>query len=88
VSQYVIERYGAFVARVDLAWPRWRVAVEYDGEWHGDPDQLHRDRARLNRLLTTDDWLVLHVTARRLREDFDGIVAEIRAALNARGAFA
>lgn len=81
VSQYVIEQDGAFVGRVDLAWPHLRVAVEYDGRWHGDPDQLERDRARLNRLLTTGGWIVLHVTARRLREDFGGFVAELRAAL-------
>ncbi|RFS46875.1 hypothetical protein D0Q02_08835 [Micromonospora craniellae] len=52
-------------------WPEHRVAVEYDGLWHHDPDQFHRDRRRLNRLLGTD-WLVLHVTAKRLRDDVDG----------------
>lgn len=85
VTQYIITRDGMFVARVDLAWPEYRVVVEYDGEWHaGDPAQIHRDRRRLNRILGTDDWLVLHVTAHRLRADFDGVLAEIRAALNTR----
>lgn len=81
VSQHVIENRGTFVGRVDLAWPELRVAVEYDGRWHASPDQLDRDRARLNRLVTTDGWIILHVTARRLHEDFDGVVAEVRAAL-------
>lgn len=84
VSQHVIEVGGRFVGRVDLAWPELRVAVEYDGQWHGDPEQLHADRARLNRLVTTDGWIVLHVTARRLREDFDGFLAELRSALRSR----
>ncbi|GAB3802805.1 hypothetical protein [Micromonospora zhanjiangensis] len=83
VAQFVVERAGAFVARVDLAWPELRVAVEYDGVWHAAEEQLHRDRRRLNKLLGSD-WIVLHVTAKRMREDFDGFVAELRAALRSR----
>ncbi|MEV5695884.1 hypothetical protein [Micromonospora globbae] len=84
VTQFVVERDGRFVARLDLAWPEFKVAVEYDGLWHDDPEQFHRDRRRLNRLLG-EDWIVLHLTARRLRDDFPGFVAEVRAALRARG---
>ncbi|MGW4498354.1 endonuclease domain-containing protein [Micromonospora sp. NPDC004336] len=83
VTQFVVERGGRFVARLDLAWPELRVAVEYDGIWHGDPEQFHRDRQRLNRLLG-EDWIVLHVTAKRLREDFDGFLVELRHALRIR----
>ncbi|MEQ4305947.1 hypothetical protein ABNF97_31950 [Plantactinospora sp. B6F1] len=82
-TQYVVQDRRGFVARVDLAWPDVRVAVEYDGLWHNDSAQFHRDRQRLNRLLGSD-WLVLHVTAQRLRDDFDGIVTELRAALRRR----
>jgi very-short-patch-repair endonuclease len=81
VSQHVIEHDGAFVARVDLAWPYARVAVEYDGLWHAAEEQIHADRRRLNRLANAG-WTVLHVTSRRLRDDFPGIVAEITAALD------
>ncbi|GAA4707936.1 type IV toxin-antitoxin system AbiEi family antitoxin [Phytohabitans rumicis] len=83
VTQYVIERDGAFVARVDLAWPAYKIAVEDDGTWHAASDQLHRDRRRLNRVLGAD-WVVLHVTAQRLRDDFAGFVEEVRAALRSR----
>ena len=83
VTQYVIEQGGRFVARVDLAWPEYKVAVEYDGLWHGDPVQFQRDRKRLNRLLG-NDWIVLHLTAERLRDDFDGFVVEVQTALRAR----
>ncbi|MBB5871599.1 very-short-patch-repair endonuclease [Allocatelliglobosispora scoriae] len=85
VTQHVISRDGHFVARVDLAWPDLKIAVEYDGRWHGDPAQLDRDRARLNRILGAD-WLVLHVTAKRLRDDLDGFVTELSAAIAARRA--
>lgn len=82
-TQWVVAEQGRFVARLDLAWPQFKVAVEYDGLWHDDPEQFHRDRQRLNRLLG-GDWIVLHVTAKRLRDDFDGFLAEVRAALRAR----
>jgi very-short-patch-repair endonuclease len=82
-TQHVVTANGRFIARLDLAWPTFKVAVEYDGLWHDDPDQFHRDRQRLNRLLG-DDWIVLHVTAKRLRDDFDGFAAEVRAALHGR----
>jgi hypothetical protein len=83
-SQYVIRGAAAeFLARVDLAWPQRRVAVEYDGEWHADAAQLRRDRRRLNRL-TAAGWTVLHVTADRLQHDLDAVVQEIAACL-ARG---
>ena len=60
------------------------MAVEYDGQWHADAEQLHRDRRRLNQLVAAG-WLVLHVTSQRLRHDFAGIVRETRAALLSRG---
>jgi very-short-patch-repair endonuclease len=81
VSQHVIEIDGRFVGRVDLAWPELRVAVEYDGQGHGEPGRLDADRAWLNRLVTTDGWIILHVTSRRVREDFAGFVDEVRSAM-------
>jgi hypothetical protein len=78
--QHVVRERGRFVARVDLAWPAQRVAVEYDGAWHGAPGQLHSDRRRLNRLVSAG-WIVLHVTSVRLRTDLDGVADEVRSAL-------
>ncbi len=63
VPQYEIRVQGEFVARVDLAWPALKVAVEYDGLWHADADQMIRDRDRLNQLQAAG-WYVHHVTAR------------------------
>ncbi|MCF6746117.1 DUF559 domain-containing protein, partial [Blastococcus sp. KM273128] len=70
---------GAFVGRVDLAFPEQRVAVEYDGAWHAEPGQFARDRRRLNRL-TAAGWTVVHVTAADLR-DPAALVARVRDAL-------
>lgn len=83
VTQFVIERDGRFVARVDLAWPQWKIAIEYDGLWHHDDEQFHRDRQRLNRLVG-EDWLVLHLTAKRFKDDFPTFLAEVRRAIRTR----
>ena len=79
VAQYVVEHEGRFVARVDLAWPALRVAVEYDGAWHAEPGQFARDRRRLNRLQAAG-WQVVFVTAADLHRPAD-LVMRVRAAL-------
>ncbi|MGK5743167.1 hypothetical protein [Micromonospora sp. URMC 103] len=84
VARHPVRLPTGLVLHPDLAWPRYRVAVEYDGVWHADADQLQRDRRRLNQLVG-EGWLVLHVTGRRLQQDFPGIVREVSAALYARG---
>lgn len=71
---------SGFVARVDLAFPREMVVVEYDGAWHGEPEQRPHDRARRERLQSSG-WRVIVVTAHRLANDRKGILAEVRAAL-------
>jgi hypothetical protein len=55
-------------------------AIVPAGAWHGAPGQLHADRRRINRLVAAG-WTVLHVTSVRLRDELDGVVAEIRAAI-------
>ncbi|WP_174527824.1 hypothetical protein [Micromonospora maritima] len=84
VAQHPVRVSTGLVLHPDLAWPEFRVAVEYDGQWHSDADRMHLDRRRLNQLVEAG-WLVLHVTGRRLRREFPALVREIRAALVARG---
>jgi hypothetical protein len=79
VAQYIVEADGRFVARVDFAWPDRRLALEYDGAWHGEPGQLAKDRRRLNRL-TAADWRVRFVTAADMYRP-DALVDDIRRAL-------
>jgi hypothetical protein len=84
VAQFPVRVASGLVLHPDIAWPQFKVTVEYDGHWHADADQLHQDRQRLNQLVGAG-WLVLHVTSRRLRQDFSGVVGEVRAALISRG---
>jgi hypothetical protein len=82
VPQFSVIVNGIFVARVDFAWPQWRVAVEYDGQWHSDPRQLHRDRSRL-RELNAAGWYVYPVT-REDMHDIPRLIAQIGALLDRR----
>nr|WP_107076053.1 hypothetical protein [Micromonospora sp. MH33]PSK65749.1 hypothetical protein B0E53_02301 [Micromonospora sp. MH33] len=84
VARHPVRGPEGLVLHPDLAWPAFRVAVEYDGQWHSDLDQLHRDRRRLDQLVGAG-WLVLYVTGRRLHREFPALVREIRAALVTRG---
>ena len=82
--QYTIFGPDGFIARVDLAWPELKIAIEYDGLTHvGSARQMHNDRRRLNRLVA-EGWIVLHVTAERLRDDFPRFVTEVKAARRSR----
>lgn len=80
VPQFAVrDANGAFIARVDLAFPDRRVAIEYDGAWHAEPGQFAKDRRRLNALVAAG-WTVLHVTAADLR-DPDALVGRLEALL-------
>ena len=68
-----------FVAWVDLVWPDRRMAVEHDGAWHGDPQQLPRDRRRPDRL-TAAGWRVHLVTREESRWPAE-VLAGVAAAL-------
>lgn len=78
---WVCDEHGPF-ARVDLGFEQQRLAVEYDGRWHGEWQQVDRDRERLNRLHAAG-WRVVFVTAALLR-DPGRMVQTVRAALAAR----
>jgi very-short-patch-repair endonuclease len=80
VPQYVVTSRGKIIARVDLAIPELRIAIEYDGRWHGAQEQLPRDAERDLRLVEAG-WLVVHVNAAMLREP-DRVVALVRAAMS------
>jgi hypothetical protein len=58
----VFDAAGAFLGRLDLAWPEIRLGVEYDGDHHRYRQQFRRDLDRCNRLRAAG-WTVLRFTA-------------------------
>jgi hypothetical protein len=72
---------GEFVARLDLAWPEFKVAVEYDGAWHWKQRQQDdRRRARARAL----GWDIHVFGSEDYYGDRDAMIAEVWAALRAR----
>ena len=79
VAQYSVRVGTRFVARVDFAWPEHRIALEYEGLWHGESQQVIADRRRLN-ALSAAGWEVIFVTTADLR-DPTRLIARLRRAL-------
>ena len=80
VQHEVRTAHGRFVARVDLAYPSRRVAVEYDGEHHRGRAQWRHDLARRERL-EAEGWRVVVVVAADLLGSPSVVVARVRSAL-------
>jgi hypothetical protein len=79
---------GQLVARVDIAWPLWKVGIECDGyRYHSKREQLDRDSARQNRLMALG-WRLVRVTWAQFRTEPEVIIAVVRALLREAGAFA
>lgn len=53
---------GRFVARVDLAYPDLKIAIEYDGDGHRTDKEQWRTDIRRQRDLEQQGWIVLHLT--------------------------
>jgi very-short-patch-repair endonuclease len=83
--QHVVSVDGHFLARVDLAYPECRIAIEYEGDGHRtDRDQWRID-IRRQRDLEDRGWLVIRVTELDLRDGGGALAARVRRALIARG---
>ncbi|RJQ68021.1 hypothetical protein D5S17_32465 [Pseudonocardiaceae bacterium YIM PH 21723] len=81
IPQVEVRCNGVFIGRVDLGFPEYRVAVEYEGRWHADPQQFAADQRRREQLYAAG-WLVVLVTAEQLYGDPQGVVARVREALD------
>jgi Protein of unknown function (DUF559) len=81
VLQLELCRDGRCYARLDMAWPSRKLAVEADGrETHEKPAALLEDRRRQNRIMI-DKWTVLRFTWSDVRYDRDWVVSQVREAL-------
>lgn len=81
VAQHVVhDASGRFVARLDLAYPRAKLAVEYDGAFHWS--QRRADDRRRDALRGLG-WTVLVVSSEDYYRTPDAVIAKIRSALAA-----
>lgn len=78
---------GVRVARIDIAWPRWKVGVECDGfRYHSHRRQLDRDSARQNTLIALG-WRLARVTWDQIERAPDTITDVVHRLLRTAGAF-
>lgn len=68
----------------DQSFPEFKVAVEYDGGNHSDPEQVARDVAR-EEDYAASSWTQVRITKRHMDNDARAAVSKIRTALVARG---
>jgi len=66
--------------RPDLSYKRYCIAIEYEGEGHGDESQLVRDIARSERYKELG-WAEIRISKRHMENDAKAAVAKVRAAL-------
>lgn len=72
---------GRFVARLDLAYPRHRVAVEHDGRIHAfDEAQFARDADRWDDIRALG-WTLVRILSHHLRPDPQAAIDKVAAAL-------
>ncbi|MDN3495544.1 hypothetical protein QL996_06365 [Planococcus sp. APC 4015] len=76
---------GTLIARLDLAYPRYRVAVEYDGRVHAEHvAQFRRDADRWDAIRAAG-WQHVRILAHHLRPDPGVAVDKVTTALLAGG---
>lgn len=73
---------GRLIARVDLAWPARRLALEYEGDHHREQAQFRRDVARFNALRAAG-WTVIRLTADDVLRRRTAVVRMITTAMRA-----
>lgn len=84
LNQALIGADGVEYHEPDLSYPQYRVAIEYEGGGHSDPDQIVRDIDREDRV-STAGWMQVRISKRHMRNEAAPAVAKIRAALAAQG---
>jgi very-short-patch-repair endonuclease len=84
VFHYVVQTpAGLFLAEVDFAYPKIRLAIEVDGfDAHGTPRAMAKDFVRENGLVPYK-WHVLRFTWSQVTNEPAMVAAAIRASLNA-----
>ena len=82
----VFNRFGDFVHRIDMGWPKWKVGVEYDGEQHWSNPAIRAKDIDQQAELEELGWRTIRVSSEILRFRPHTIVERTRCALRAAGA--
>jgi len=81
VQGVILDARGRFIGRADMAYRRWRVIVEYDGDHHRTSTaQFDKDVLRLEGFANAG-WTVVRVVGRSFFGDRDACIARVQRAL-------
>ncbi|MDO5634618.1 MAG: DUF559 domain-containing protein [Micrococcus sp.] len=75
--QYRADEHDPECLPADMAYPQWRIVIEYDGGTHRSPEQYERDAAR-DRWYAERGWLVLRVNKKDASSEFRELIAAVR----------
>ena len=81
IVQYEVRADGRFVARVDLAYPELKIAIEYEGDGHRTDKQQWRTDIRRQRDLEEQGWIVIRLTQADLDDGGATLLARLRSAI-------
>lgn len=81
INQDIYDALGAWVAESDLVYPRWMIAIEYEGGGHFRSEAQQRKDVHRYELLQSLGWRVIRVTKDDLRLRRAETVQRIRAAI-------
>jgi len=86
VVQHEVRDLQRLIARIDLAYPQWKIAIEYEGDGHRtDAAQWRRDIQR-QRELEDRGWIVIRLTQLDLTDGSGAFLTRIRRAIAMRQA--
>ena len=84
VNLDVFNRFGVRIAIGDLGYRKYRVLIEYDGEYHfADNVQMFKDVDRIDGVME-EGWRVIRLNKTHLRRP-EIVVSKVQAALRAGG---
>jgi hypothetical protein len=83
VNVDVFDDLGCWIATPDLSYRKAKIAIEYEGAHHLDPDQYRRATQR-DQLMAGLGWVVLRATSRDLRPGSSNLTDSIKILLASR----
>lgn len=86
VVQHEVHDGGRFVARVDLAYPKLKIAIEYEGDGHRTSKEQWRRDIQRQRDLEDRGWFVIRLTQQDLDTGAESLLGRIRRAYLTRAA--
>lgn len=86
VVQHEVFDQRRFIARVDMAYPALKIAIEYEGDGHRTSKEQWRRDIQRQRELEDRGWIVIRLTQHDLEEGSSALLSRIRRAILARTA--